>query len=141
MKNTHFFMLFDRQMQTKDGKHLCPRQTFYGYLSYTVVDIILCTQRISSEGKNSYWCITLHVFWSMKNYSKATSLMNIQLTHMLNKQFDCGETYACTTDLCKYTWRNFHFMVGNNKCNIYTQKIYMYITYTYYVAWILRYTL
>ena len=113
-------MLFDRQMQTKDGKHLCPRQTFYGYLSYTVVDIILCTQRISSEGKNSYWCITLHVFWSMKNYSKATSLMNIQLTHMLNKQFDCGETYACTTDLCKYTWRNFHFMVGNNKCNIYT---------------------
>ena len=54
MKNTHFFMLFDRQMQTKDGKHLCPRQTFYGYLSYTVVDIILCTQRISSEGKNSY---------------------------------------------------------------------------------------
>ena len=64
-------MLFDRQMQTKDGKHLCPRQTFYGYLSYTVVDIILCTQRISSEGKNSYSCITLHVFWSMKNYSKA----------------------------------------------------------------------
>ena len=64
-------MLFDRQMQTKDGKHLCPRQTFYGYLSYTGVDIILCTPRISSEGKNCYWCIPLHVFWSMESYSKA----------------------------------------------------------------------
>ena len=64
-------MIFDWQMQTKNGKHLCLRRKFYGYLSYAVVDIILCTPRISSEGKNSYWCIPLHVFWSMKNYSKA----------------------------------------------------------------------
>ena len=64
-------MIFDWQMQTKNGKHLCLRRKFYGYLSYAVVDIILCTPRISSEGKNCYWCIPLHVFWSMKNYSKA----------------------------------------------------------------------
>ena len=64
-------MIFDWQMQTKNGKHLCLRRKFYGYLSYAVVDIILCTPRISSEGKNSYWCIPLHVFWSMKKYSKA----------------------------------------------------------------------
>ena len=64
-------MIFDWQMQTKNGKHLCLRRKFYGYLSYAVVDITLCTPRISSEGKNFYWCIPLHVFWSMKNYSKA----------------------------------------------------------------------